>query len=278
MTDDHRAPSHGLFSQPLTRRQIFKGAAVIGAGAALAPAIAACGGGETTTSASPSAGVPKKGGSLKSGITTGSGKDAFDPHALAYEPEIAAGFQLYDRLLDLSPDAQVIPGLAEEATPNADATVWTDRLKPDVLFLRSLETHLDWPMYATRNYLIDACRQDKTFAARFQSWMANDMNWTFDPSNDRDWIAALERASRMLCYVFSNRAIFYEALRARFPELNPLTMPERSRTGQAGIYEAFRTRFEHAMRATGDYEPIIPQQTCRHLNGLRQTSYLGGAA
>ena len=134
MTDDHRAPSHGIFSQPLTRRQIFKGAAVIGAGAALAPALAACGGGETTTSASPSAGVPKKGGSLKSGITTGSGKDGFDPHALAYEPEIAAGFQLYDRLLDLSPDAQVIPGLAEEATPNADATVWTVRLKPDVLF------------------------------------------------------------------------------------------------------------------------------------------------
>ncbi|MFH0939775.1 MAG: N-6 DNA methylase, partial [Planctomycetota bacterium] len=52
-------------------------------------------------------------------------------------------------------------------------------------------------------------------------------------------------------------AIFYEALRARFPELNPLTMPERSRTGQGGIYEAFRTRFEHAMRATGDYEPIF---------------------
>lgn len=133
-------------------------------------------------------------------------------------------------------------------------------IKPDILFLRSLETHLDWPVYATRDYLIETCRQDKSFAALFQSWMADEMNWTFDPGNERDWGAAIERAARTLCYVFSNRAIFYEALRARFPELNPLTIQERSRTGHSGIYEAFRAHFEQAMRITGDYEPIFYPQ------------------
>lgn len=153
-----------------------------------------------------------------------------------------------------------LPCLFADLAAIVEGTAGEWGLKPDILFLRSLETHLDWPVYATRDYLIDACRQDKSFASRFQCWMTDDMNWTFDPANDRDWMAALERASRTLCYVFSNRAIFYEALRAKFPELNPLTMPERSRTGQAGIYEAFRTRFEHAMRATGDYEPIFYPQ------------------
>ncbi|HET6495676.1 MAG TPA: ABC transporter substrate-binding protein, partial [Thermoleophilia bacterium] len=134
MTDDHRSQSHGFLSHPLTRRQVFKGAAVVGAGAALAPAIAACGGDEAATDASPSAGVPKMGGSLKVGITTGSGKETFDPHIVSYEPEIANGFQLYNRLVEFTPDYQLENVLAEEVTPNADATVWTVRLKDGLLF------------------------------------------------------------------------------------------------------------------------------------------------
>ena len=132
--------------------------------------------------------------------------------------------------------------------------------KPDILFLRALETHLDWPVYATRDHMATTCLKDAVFAARLQSWMADGMDWTFDPKDSQDWSAALERAARTLCYVFCNRAIFYEALRAKFPELNRLTMPTRSRAGAAGIYSTFRSRFEDAMRATGDYEPIFYPQ------------------
>ena len=122
-------------SHPVTRRQFLAGAAVLGAGAAFGSTMAACGGDSGTLSAaSPSSAGPKKGGSLKAGITTGNGKETFDPHNVSYEPEIANAFNMYNRLVEFTPDYQLVNVLASDVSPNADATVWTVTLNEGIMF------------------------------------------------------------------------------------------------------------------------------------------------
>ena len=130
-------------------------------------------------------------------------------------------------------------------------------MAPDEVFIRSLESHLEWPVIGTRNFLEMQCHKDKSFAVKFQTWMTEEMQWTFDPTNPDNWRSTLDRAARTLCYVFCNRAIFYEAIRAKYPDnLQVLSMPKSNR-GHEGIYNYFRTRFEQAILETGDYEPIF---------------------
>ena len=130
-------------------------------------------------------------------------------------------------------------------------------MAPDDLFLDSLENHLEWPLTGTRDYLAMQCAQDKAFAGRLQSWMAGEMQWTFDPADPENWRQALDRAARTLCYVFTNRVIFYKAVQAKFDKiLKSLTMPS-ARLGPSLIYKHFRLYFEAAVKATGDYEPVF---------------------
>ncbi len=130
-------------------------------------------------------------------------------------------------------------------------------VEPDEIFLRSLDSHLDWPVVGTADYLAVQSAQDRAFAARLQTWMADEMQWTFDYNDPENWREALDRAARTLCYVFCNRAIFYKAIRARYEQtLSPLAMPARA--SDAGrIYEHFRKHFAAAVEATGDYEPVF---------------------
>jgi len=116
---------------------------------------------------------------------------------------------------------------------------------PDEVFIRSLESHLDWPVVGTRDFLAGVCQKDSEFAQKLQLWMSEEMNWTFDPTNPDNWRKTLDNAARTLCYVFSNRAIFYEAIRARYPDNLPvLKMPKRGPRSQQGIYDYFRARFQ----------------------------------
>ena len=132
---------------------------------------------------------------------------------------------------------------------------------PDEIFIHSLESNLDWPVIGTRDYLATACQRDSEFGQKLQLWMSEEINWTFDPGNADNWRKALDNAARTLCYVFSNRAIFYEAIRARYPKHFPeLRMPRRGPKGQRGNYDYFRARFQQAVLETGDYEPIFYPQ------------------
>jgi hypothetical protein len=150
-----------------------------------------------------------------------------------------------------------LPAFFKEFSAIVEGKVREWGMPPDEIFIRSLESHLDWPVIGTRDYLGMQCQKDKAFKARFQSWMAEEMQWTFDPSNIEDWRASLERAARTLCYVFCNRAIFYEAIRARYPEALPeLAMPKGKRSSEQ-LYDHFRGRFSQAIVETGDYEPIF---------------------
>ena len=48
-------------------------------------------------------------------------------------------------------------------------------MPPDDIFIRSLESHLDWPVLGTRDFLVQTSEQDQEFASRLQSWMAEEM-------------------------------------------------------------------------------------------------------
>jgi hypothetical protein len=132
---------------------------------------------------------------------------------------------------------------------------------PDDVFISSLESHLEWPVFGTRDYLIAASAKNTAFSATLQSWMAEEMNWTFDPGDANNWSETVERAARTLCYIFCNRAIFYEAIRAKYPnDLNRLKMPRRGHGERPSIYDHFRAQFKRAVTETGDYEPIFYPQ------------------
>ena len=54
------------------------------------------------------------------------------------------------------------------------------------------KSHLKWPVFGTRDYLIATSATDKAFSAQLQSWMAGEMNWTFDPNHADNWRDILE--------------------------------------------------------------------------------------
>jgi peptide/nickel transport system substrate-binding protein len=140
MNVQDRDPRESLANQRLTRRQVLKGAMAAGAGIALGPTLAACGGGGGGTSASPSpsasgSGTPRKGGKLRVGTVGGSTKDTADGQmGGATVPSIALDYQMYDALLGWDHEYQLGNKLADEVTSNADGSKWTVRLKQGLEF------------------------------------------------------------------------------------------------------------------------------------------------
>src|SRR5271157_441216 len=116
-----------------TRRDVLKGALVAGAGVSFASLLAACGS-STTSSGTSASSSPKQGGSLRIGIVGGSANEHLDGQLATTEPEIAITFQLYDALLGWDENYKLTNLLAQEVTPNADATVWTVKLRQGVVF------------------------------------------------------------------------------------------------------------------------------------------------
>jgi len=124
-----------IFQSRLTRRDMLKGAAVAGAAFGLGGGLAACGGdggGEASPSASASAAGPKKGGEIRAGITGGSNSNTLDVTLEITNSDAARTVMTYEALVEIQPDGTLEYLLAEEMTPNADATEWIIRCKPDI--------------------------------------------------------------------------------------------------------------------------------------------------
>jgi peptide/nickel transport system substrate-binding protein len=133
MSDDSKRVFDALNSRTMTRRQVLQSAAVVGAAFGLSPLLSACGGGSTSSSASASAsGTPKRGGEIRAGITGGSDSNTLDVLMEVTNSDAARTVMCYEALVEIQPDGKLEFLLAEEMTPNADATEWTIRLKPDV--------------------------------------------------------------------------------------------------------------------------------------------------
>ena len=121
----------------MSRRQFLENSAKAGFVAGSAGFIAACGGSSSSssTSSSVSPAKPKRGGTIHMGVTGGSSSDSFDPNLAATNPAYAGMIVMYEALTWYgNANVTVTNRLADELTPNKDATVWTIRLRPDLTF------------------------------------------------------------------------------------------------------------------------------------------------
>ncbi|MBI4662499.1 MAG: N-6 DNA methylase [Verrucomicrobia bacterium] len=131
---------------------------------------------------------------------------------------------------------------------------WGMRL--DQWFIRSFEHHILWPVELTRNYLSARADTDKTFDHHLQEWISREHGWLFTRNDPVLWREVLDRAARTLCYVFANRLIFYGSVRAKFAELDALSIPKQVNSADH-LYDHFQKAFQRAVEATGDYETLF---------------------
>jgi len=129
-------------------------------------------------------------------------------------------------------------------------------MPPDELFIKSLESHLDWPVRLLSSWLYSEADRSRSFDAQLQEWLA-EQDRTFLRSAPDEWRKALDAAARSLCYVLANRMIFYKALRDRFPELPRLALDRRRERTPERALQNLLGRFETAVRVSGDYEPLF---------------------
>ncbi len=139
-------------------------------------------------------------------------------------------------------------------------------LPPDEVFLRSLESHLDWPVALLRHHLHRRADADKSFDRRLQDWLAS-QDRPFLRNRPDEWRAAVDNAARTLAYVWTNRLIFYKALRARFAELPRLELAPPIKTA-AGALRRIDELFREAARVSGDYETLLFPDTHEWANDL----------
>lgn len=173
----------------------------------------------------------------KLGLTLTSPADVARPENLEF---IKARF-LPDLLRDL---ADIYTGRRRD---------WT--MPADDIFIRSLESHLDWPVQLTTEYLIDRTRRNRTFDAKVQQWLA-DQDWIFVRNVPDEWHKALNNMAKTLAYVWANRLIFYKALRARFSDLPRLQLRKTVKTADDAS-RTFNRYFQKAVQRSGDYEPLL---------------------
>jgi peptide/nickel transport system substrate-binding protein len=90
-------------------------------------------GGTVNQAAPTDEGTPTPGGTLR--VAVGAEPDGLLPITARWSLEgnlIASS--IYDTLMTFDEDRNLVPRLAESMTPNADGTVWTIKLRPDVVF------------------------------------------------------------------------------------------------------------------------------------------------
>ena len=143
MTNDSRL---GWLDDPVTRRQVLRGALSGGAVLAAGGVLSACGGGNESSGggggggSSPATGASanaklRAGGILRVGATGGGAKDTIDAHLPTADTDIMRVWNLYESLAVRTPDfSELQMLLAESIEPGKTTATWTIRLKPGLTF------------------------------------------------------------------------------------------------------------------------------------------------
>jgi peptide/nickel transport system substrate-binding protein len=133
----------------MTRRDFIKRASSIGVAAA-----AASGSLGALGSAVASAAEPKRGGMLRCAFSGGSTTDTLDGDNVVNNLDFPRTFQLYDGLVTYDQHGKIVNALAEEITPNKDATIWTIKLRSGVTFHNGKDLTADDVMF-TLNRIVN---------------------------------------------------------------------------------------------------------------------------
>lgn len=132
--DDEIPGGQAAGARHLGRRELLRMGGVAGMAAALAGPLAACSSPSGTGNTTQAAGSRRRGGTLRMGVLGGSSSDTVTASAAVGPPDFARLAALYNTLLSLDSTGNVVPVLAESIESNADASVYTLRLKKDVTF------------------------------------------------------------------------------------------------------------------------------------------------
>lgn len=128
MLKEYNNNKDSILNQKFNRRLFLQGAAALSAGTAL------LGGAAAIAPSKAHAATPVKGGILRAGMTGGTAADSLDPATFANEVNKAFGRQWGQQLIQISPEGELVPVLAEEWHASPDAREWTFKIRRDVEF------------------------------------------------------------------------------------------------------------------------------------------------
>jgi peptide/nickel transport system substrate-binding protein len=126
-----------------SRRSFLKNALIIGAAASLS----SIDGGMLRA-------APRRGGRLRLTLSGGGAGETLNVNHQKIEIDTARCFNLFERLVDIAPDGKLYNSLAEEFSPNADASVWKIKIRSDVVFHNGKALTADDVVYTFR-YILD---------------------------------------------------------------------------------------------------------------------------
>jgi len=161
MTNRH---PRGLADTPLSRRTLLR-FAVLSGGAGLAAWLTACGGvgggtavggatgGAASGSPVASVGTPKRGGTLRAGLTSDVGN--LDPLLSSFLVDRQVFYNMYESLVAIDTDLKIIPSLAEKWDISADGKAYTFSLRQGVKFHDGSDFNADAVKFNIERYLND---------------------------------------------------------------------------------------------------------------------------
>lgn len=149
---------------PLSRRDVLRGAALLGLCGSLGGATG-CGRDRRDRQVSSGDLRPRRrGGVLRIGVTGGSAKGTLDPHYPTTYPDQARVSNLFEPLFLRDASFAVQPVLGESLEPSADARTWTLRLRPGVEFHNGKTLDVDDVIFTLRRIVDPALKTNGSAA------------------------------------------------------------------------------------------------------------------